>query len=167
MRTEKSKGKRMTLLDWALLGGVLSALLIGVLLFLYGGGGESGAQVRYTVYVPEIRTSFLEEAGGVEMLIPVGAAVRSENGTALLGSVQEVLVNGHVRPVVREGTVVFEEDTTRQDLYITVLGEAREREGDGLRISDIRIAAGESGTFRFGSFYASGGSILSVRWGEE
>ena len=167
MSMENSKEKRVTLLDWVLFGGVLLSLLIGILVTLYVGKEEDGVRVRYTVYLPEIRTSCLEETGGVEALIPVGAFVRSENGTAWLGRVVSVSVKEHLRPRVKEEAVVFEADTSRQDLYVTVVGDAKESEGDGLRISGIRIAEGEGGTFRFGAFYASGALVLSVQRAEE
>ena len=48
------------------------------------------------------------------------------------------------------------------DLEITVKMSGHQREGQGIRVKDIRIAAGGKGNFRFGSYFASGVEILSV-----
>jgi hypothetical protein len=167
MGMESGAQKRLTLLDWMLLGGTFLALLIGIPLWLYSGGEAEGVQIRYTVCISGVQSSFLEEAGEIGELIPVGSAVGSERGTALLGAVETVEKRPHIRPVVKEGKVDFEADPHRLDVYITVLGDAKEREGDGFRIGDIRISAGERGSFRFGGFYASDGLVLSAERVEE
>ena len=117
--------------------------------------------ITYTVLASGVDTS-LASSGDWKELIPIGSRVLSQNGTARLGSVTEVSSQPHLRATVRNGEVVFAPMPDTVDLLITVRAEATVKIGDGLRVSDIRIAAGEIGDFRLAGFLASGAKVISV-----
>ena len=117
--------------------------------------------ITYTVLASGVDSS-LAPSGDWKDLIPVGSRVVSQNGTARLGSVTAVSSQPHLRATVRNGEVVFVPMPGMVDLLITVRAEATVKTGDGLRVSDIRIAAGEVGEFRLAGFLASGAKVISV-----
>jgi hypothetical protein len=80
-----------------------------------------------------------------------------------MGYVTSLEVRAHRAAAVREKKLVFIEREGFSDLYITVRGLAVRSEGDCLRIGDIRIAAGETGDFLVGSFFAGNATVVSVR----
>jgi len=47
-------------------------------------------------------------------------------------------------------------------LEVTVEGIGRVKGGDGVRISDVRIAAGSVGSFRLGGYYAARACVTYV-----
>jgi hypothetical protein len=63
---------------------------------------------------------------------------------------------------LEDGRIVLAEDVTRADLEIRVSMSGFALEGEGIRVQDLRIAAGGSGSFRLGSRFLSGVEILSV-----
>ena len=62
----------------------------------------------------------------------------------------------------KDGRIRLAEVPDRGNLVVTVSGTALEREGDGLRIQDVRIAAGMDGCFRMGGFLGRNAQILWV-----
>jgi hypothetical protein len=70
-------------------------------------------------------------------------------------------------PCVKNGEVVYAEVPNRYDLFVTVEAEGSFRTGDGFRVQDIRIAAGESGSFRVGGYFASGAVVVFAEGGEQ
>ena len=64
---------------------------------------------------------------------------------------------------MRDGRVVFTEVPDRVQLVVTVKANAVVRDGDGLRVGDIRIAADGMGDFRIGGYLAEGARVLSVQ----
>lgn len=162
MGMESGTQKRLTLPDWLLLGGAFLALLIGIPLWLYGGSGGSPVEIRYTVCISGLESTRPEEIEEIEKLIPAGASVGAGKGEALLGIVEAVERRPHVLPAVRKGAVEFVVDPYRWDVYVSVLGNGQERWGDGVRVGDIRISAGEKGSFRFGGLYVPEGLILTL-----
>jgi hypothetical protein len=144
---------------WILLGVILLVLLFLFLLPTLGTSGEP-YEVRYVLRVRDVDPLMVGE--DAEALIPPGSGVYSENGTAALGRVERVESAPQMRARVTSGELVFEEATDAVILEITVLGKATLAEGDGVRISDVRIAAGSIGSFRLGSFYAARAAVTAV-----
>ena len=122
--------------------------------------------MRYTVLAEGVPTDVADANGGWEELIPRGSSVTSSTGTAQLGRVEGVRVRPAVTPSVRDGRVVMVETPDRVDLYVSVRATATVRAGDGIRVSDLRIAATAKGDFRLGAYLASGARILSVEVAE-
>lgn len=122
--------------------------------------------VRYTVLAEGVPTDVADANGGWEELIARGASVTTATGTAQLGRVERVRVSPSLSATVRDGRVTLVEAPDRVDVYVTVRAEATVREGDGLRVGDIRIAAGSTGDFRLGAYLAGGARIVSVKVGE-
>ncbi len=151
MDSEASKKQHLSLVDWLILALVLLLLVGGIRAIrrMRGDGGET-VRIRYTV-----RLSAIEGDEGFDA-VQIGDAVTSENGTAPLGVVSAIAVRPHLTPSVKSGRVVFVERPGCVDIDLTVTGEGTLRAGDGLRLSDIRIAAGTEGGFRFGAYYAKG-----------
>ena len=149
-------------------------LLIGLVVVLVGGiwfwqqrkqAVHPNLTVRYIVCVKNANKRLqMEELANA---INVGATVKNANGTAVLGNVTDIRAVPHVEPTVKEGKLVFLNLQEHYDLYITVVGDAIQKEGDGTRIQDIRIAAGVLGDFHIGAFYAEGAQIVSVAEAEE
>ena len=144
---------------WILLGVALLVLLFLFLLPTLGKGGET-YEVRYVLRVRDVDPLMVGE--DAESLIPPGSGVYSENGAAALGRVERVESAPQMRARVTAGEIVFEEATDAVILEVTVLGDGTLAEGDGVRISDVRIAAGSLGGFRLGSFYAARAAVISV-----
>lgn len=161
MSATTDAGRSFSALDafWILLGAaVLILLLVGLLPF--GGSAATEREVRYVVRVRDVDPSVL--GTHPEVLIPAGASVRNENGTAVLGSVESVCVREQMRATVRDGQIVSVEDPAYRILEVTVWGSGSVKEGDGVRIGDVRIAAGSVGSFRLGGYYAAHASVVSV-----
>ena len=149
-------------IDWLLLSVLVGGILLGV--YLVGerrSASEPTVEILYTVCLRAVDT---EQAGDgdIHSLITNGASVTNETGTIALGSVTNVTVRPHKTAVVRDGEVVMAELPDRVDLFVSVRAWATEKIGDGLRVNDIRIAAGRTGDFRLGSFYAGGAEIVAV-----
>ena len=98
-----------------------------------------------------------------EPILPIGGAVTSANGTARLGEIVSVEKRPMRTAVVRDGRIFFAELPDRTRLLVTVRADAVAREGDGLRVGDIRIAADGLGDFRVGGYLAEGARVLSVQ----
>ena len=64
--------------------------------------------------------------------------------------------------IEKDGETLALEHPERCHLWIRVKTEAQHFEGEGYRVSSIRIAAGARGDFLVGSFLAEGARILSV-----
>lgn len=162
MKVKKRKEKRMrvTWVDVLLLLLAFSAFVSGVIYLRWSRNTAAEKEIRCLIRVPCVERSLLELHGGE--LIPRGSAVWTENGTAELGWVREIRVLPHRRAVLREGAVSWESDEERVDLELTVVMRGVLREGDGIRVKDLRIVAGGKGNLRIGPYLASGSEILSV-----
>lgn len=167
MRSERSDGERVfSAMDALriLLVTVFSVLLFVCLLSMRGEARDA-REVRYALRVYGVDPDAC--MGDPVSVIPVGAQVYNENGTAHLGTVEAVFARAEMRAVVREGGIAFVPMEDRMILEVTVRGEGRARRGDGIRISDVRIAAGSVGTFRLGGYYAARAVITHVALSEE
>ena len=162
MRPKKRKEMRLqvTWIDVLLILLALSAAVLGAFYLFSRRRGEAEREFICTLRIPAVEKSLLEAHRG--NLIPVGSTVRTENGTAALGRVREVREVPHGRAVLREGELVWENDEVLHDLELTVIMRGLLKGSEGIRIKDIRIAAGGQGSFRIGSYLARCAEILSV-----
>ena len=163
MTLKKQKPERRCLnwLDWILLGLALAGLLAaGWYFWRRRTAADRGVEVYCIMRVPSVERSLLQSNGGE--LIAAGSVVRSENGTAVLGSVRAVAVKEHMTAALRENTVEWQADPAFADLEVLVKMNAVVQPGNGLRVQDLRIAAGGRGNFRFGNYFAAGTEIISV-----
>lgn len=159
--TKKRETRRLHAADWILIALVLGALvLVGIYAVRRRNGVGETVELRCLMRVSAVEDSLLElHEGG---LIRKGASVMNGNGTAVLGTVESVEIRAHEAPVLRDGVPVWEAVAGRSDLEITVRMTGVRREGDGVRVKDIRMAAGGYGDLRFGGYYAEKVEILSV-----
>lgn len=166
MKRETGKGGawRPVWVDWLLLLAFAVILFFGVRYLLQQRQHAKADVLTEYVICLSCRDRLLaDENGGWNALIPNGALVSRANGTADMGYVTSLEVRAHRVAAVREKKLVFIEREGFSDLYITVRGLAVRSEGDCLRIGDIRIAAGETGDFLVGSFFAGNATVVSVR----
>ena len=99
---------------------------------------------------------------GEEMPIRAGDLMRCQNGTVVMGEIEAVTLFPHLYATVLEGTPSWEEHPHLVDVEVTVGMQVRETEGEGLRVGDLRIAAGSMGEYRFGR-YLSRAELVEVR----
>lgn len=167
MNDEKRRERRsLSAADalWILVTVVGLVLIFLCMLHAKGSDGEM-CQVRYVLRVHGVDAALLEAAE--ESLIPIGGEVRTGNGTAVLGRVESVTAEKEKQVALHGGDLHFAEVPDTVVLEIAVSGEAKAVRGDGLRISDVRIAAGSVGDFRIGAYYASRASVVYVERLEE
>lgn len=162
--TRKNTVARPLWIDWLILLSIAALVFLAVN-FIFEKRAEAVPNIalEYVICQTEQKQALADENDGWEALMPVGATVSNENGTAYLGDVSGISIRPSVVPTVQAQSVTFIERRGFVDLYITVRGMATHRAGDGMRIGDIRIAAGTVGDFRIGSYYAARARIVSVR----
>lgn len=161
LKKQKQERKKLNGMDYILI--FLALVLIA------GAGGYAWYRLR----APEAEQEFIcvlripaveradWEAYGASMVME-GCKVRSENGTVVLGTVRSVELQPHMQAVVEQETVVWRELPALADIELEVRMMGALRPGSGVRVKDIRIAAGGRGSFRFGGYFAAGTEILSV-----
>lgn len=161
---EKKEMRKFNWLDWALLVLVAASIAGGFLLVRRLSGDSAGEEgvVVYTVLVSSLDAQNYDAAE----LFEIGSHVRSQNGTMLLGEVGDVQRLPHKRTVVKNGKIVFMEEEGVSDYRITVRSVGRRKDGDGIRVGDIRIAAGMQLTLRVGDFLVPNGRVIAVSWEE-
>lgn len=170
MRERKNRkireGAHFNLFDWVLLSTLTVAILLGGFTawrqILHKEGAEG--VVKYTVLLSGAETAMLDSAMEGDALIDV--IVRSENGTAILGRVDSVRKEAHTVAVAGKRNVEFITVPDRADYYINVYADAQKKDGDGIRCSDIRIAAGDVMNLRVGTLLATGARVVHVSWEE-
>lgn len=161
---EPAGGRRPIWVDWILLFAFAVILFFGVRFFLERRQrAEADILTEYVICISSQSQLWADENVGWNVLIPYGTSVSSANGTADMGYVTSLEVRTHQVATVRAKKLVFIEHEGYSDLYITVRGLAVRGEGDCLRISDIRVAAGEAGDFLVGSFFAGNATVVSVK----
>lgn len=159
----KDKGERegrlvLRWVDVLLLVAVL-AVILGSLAMLFRNRKEEGqgTSIQYVICLrgldPELSDSFRPDPE---------ARVCNLNGTACLGTVLATALLPHRRAILSDGSPEIAEDGS-WDLYVTVRTEAVQREGDGWRVCDIRIAAGMRADVRIGGYLAQGAEVLWIR----
>lgn len=161
-RNERKRRFRPSFADWLILLLAVAVIAVGAWYVLRRRDAASPTvTVRYTLCLYDTDATLVED-GAWKALIPVGSSVTNAAGTASLGKVSAVSVRPHSVAAVREGEVVFVELPARVDLLVTVRATATAQTGDGLRVHDIRVSAGERGDWRVGGLLASGAEILAV-----
>ncbi len=153
----------LPMIDRVLLVLLVAGILLGVWFVRRRySAAEPTEEIVYVLSIAGIDEDLL---GGTarEALIPIGGVITSSNGTAELGRVTAVQVLPHYVATVREGEVVFAELPGRFDLVVEAMGEGIFHPGDGIRIKDLRMAAGARGDYRIAGFYAAGADLISVK----
>ena len=156
---KKKRGLRA--MDW----GILILLAFGIAavatyaLRLYARNTEV-VPIVYTLRISGANAAMLQDDNAP---IALGNAVHSENGTAALGTVEAIDFSPHLRAVVRNGDIVQASVPDRVDIDVTVRANAKKAVGQGLRVSEIRIAAGAVGGFRIGGYLASQATVIHLR----
>ena len=163
MKSEEFEGeKKMSALDWGILGLIVLVLTVFAVWYLQRGGGTAQErEIRYTVRLSGVDVRSADTETG---LLPIGRGdtVRSENGTLELGYVEAVTARPSRSAVASNGEIAFCTVPGRMDVDVTVRGIALYRKEEGLRISDTRIAAGTVGGFRFGGYYVKNATVITV-----
>ena len=95
-----------------------------------------------------------------------GMLVASENGTAVLGEILEVEARPHREAILQKSKLVMADVPKRKDLYILIEGIGEDSANEGVRIHDIRIAAGGFYNLRLGAYFAANAEIVWVQKGE-
>ena len=163
MKEKRERYHRMSWIDWLILPALLLLIFVGWKYWLSRRSASiPNLDMTYTVLVSGVDDRIALTNGGWKDLIPVGARITSENGTAELGRVTALEIKPHMVATVSDGRIEFIPSLGFSDLEITVRAKATRRNGDGLRVQDIRIAAGVSGDFRVGGFLASHACIVHV-----
>ncbi|MBQ8433063.1 MAG: hypothetical protein IJX28_09295 [Clostridia bacterium] len=161
---EKMHGKpKFTWVDWLLLA-LFLLLIVGLLVAIlqWRFKEEESAVFHYTVLIPGVKKEWINTRS--DLLLP-GTPICSENGTALLGQILSAHQSSHTVTHFLKGEVWEEEDPALVDLSLLVEGRGRLSAGEGVRICDIRIAAGGSYSLRIGPLYAPNAKIVSVEEG--
>ena len=171
MKREKTKDgekRRLVWVDWVLLFLLTGAILLGGF-FVYGRRRAVAptATVLYILRVSDLPVEAAADAGGFSELIPIGSSVQNSAATATLGRVASLSVRPHVQFTEKDGESLFFQSPDRVDLYVTVRAQALEKAGDGYRVSDIRIAAGDSGDYHIGGFFSSAQTVFVKKEQEE
>ena len=162
MNTEIKKRPRFSWVDW---------LLVALLLLVFFGSGfyfytklqagkNQAVRVVYKVLVPNVEWDMSED------VIAQGMRVTSENGTAILGEILAVESRPHREAIVQKNKLIMAEVPNRKDLYILIEGVGEALANEGLRIHDIRIAAGGFYNLRLGAYFAANCQIISVEKGD-
>lgn len=167
MKREKTKDgrvRRLIWVDWILLFLLTGAiLLVGFFVYSRKKAVTPTVSVSYILQVSNVPAEAAERAGGFSELITVGSLVQNSTATATLGRVAELSVRPHVKFTEKDGSSLLFYSPDRVDLYVTVHAEALEKAGDGYRVSDIRIAAGDSGEYHIGGFFAPAQTVFVRR----
>ncbi len=164
MKKIQKDDRRLSGVDWLLI--LLVAILALAALSLWGWSTrreEAILTFEYTVLLENLPLRGEGERQAWDFIL-TGGEVYNQNGTALLGRVSEYRVVDHKEMRLVDGEARAEVVPDRRDVWIRIRAEGVSKIGDGVRISDVRIAAGMRGDFRLGNYDAKGARVL---WVEE
>ena len=161
MHDQNKEKRRLTWVDWMLILLSLALICFGAwfLLRRYRAATPT-VEIRYLICVKGVDVD--DGTGAWERLIPIGARITSSNGTAELGRVTAIALQPHLVASAKNGKVVFLDHPQKTDLLITVNARATDGGADGIRVRDIRVAAGEVWDLRVGDYYATGADLVWV-----
>ncbi len=150
--------------DWLTVGLALLFFIGALGFYLYSKRTPSGEEeITCVLLVSEVERSVWETQG--ESLIRVGDLLRCQNGTVIMGTVEEVRVKPHRYATVWNEKTSWEEHPYLLDVEVTVGMRVRPKDGDGLRVGDLRVAAGSVGEYRFGGYLARA-ELVEVKRGK-
>ena len=142
-------------------------IILAMLLFFVAAG-----YYFYTKYLPDAQEKITctllirgEERAAWEgegEKIFVGDSLRCQNGTVEMGRIEAVEKKPHLYAAIGEEGASWEEHPYLIDVEVLVSMYVRSKDGDGLRVGDLRVAAGSTGEFRFGRYLARA-EIVEVR----
>ena len=162
MREQGKKGRRFSTVD-AVIVALMIAVLVGAVTVFDRNRENRGNDIEIEYRLLWSDVQIYEGLASPWESWRAGDAVYNQNGTAVLGAVESVEILAHREPIVRDGRIVLEAVPDRADIVVSVKALAIFRTGDGLRVRDIRIAAGGVGDFQIHSYRLAGAEILSVR----
>ena len=137
--------------------------VLGAFLVARQGMGRGQAEMRrysYTILLSGMETSAVEKL--LDTVAQSGGGVRNENGTRTLGVVSEIRRTPHVEAVVQNRELIFAEIAEREDAWVVISTDATHQKGDGVRVGDIQIAAGDVLNLRIGGFWAKGALVTYI-----
>ena len=158
-------GQRLspTWVDWLILGVLAIVVVFGWYFFRQRRQeAEADVSIHYLLCVRSLDRAYLGQDGVIDELLTRGDRVTSANGASPLGYVERVWTEPCMEPIVKKGEIIFAENRDFITLYVEVSANAIAQTGQGVRVSDIRIAAGSRGDFRIGSFLAYGAETVLV-----
>ncbi len=144
-----------------IVGGLIAALCITVAVFFGVWTKQEKTEeitVTYRLLLENLDTTYMAP----ESLMAVGDQVTNHNGTAVLGEVQAISFLPHQTVTVQQETLVMAPVPNRIDCYVTVISQGSYRPGDGIRICDIRIAAGGNYGVHVGALFVPSASLIHV-----
>lgn len=148
------KARRLNLLDTVILTALAAAVAIGaVLLMRAEKRAPAGVEIECVLLLPPAEN---------DDPIRVGDTVRNENGTVRMGQVTDVRKRPHRELILLDGQAVYAEIKGQYETELTVRMRAEDRPDDGIRVGDIRVRAGEKGSYRVGSVFVAGAEVISV-----
>ncbi len=163
MRREKRLRRRLRAVDWLLVLLVLGGVLLGGrYLYERRRAATPTVTVEYTVLVSVKENVLSDSASDWKALIPIGSKVLSSNGTANMGRVVAVTAQSRLVPSVQKEKLVFFEHPSEQELLIRIRADAVSRDGDCLRVQDIRVGVGMRGDYRMGGLFAGNAQIVAL-----
>ena len=156
------------LLSWidVLLLIFFALLILAVALFLlyrFQRKEDKTINIRYTVWVSEVNEGLLEAWARSEE----GTPVRNSNGTAFLGTVKSVTYEQSQKAMIRDGEPIMNVIPHAYDVTLEVWAQALDMGAEGLRVHDIRIAAGCYYDLLVGGIRAKNARILDVKTEDE
>ena len=154
------ESKRGRLWDWLAVGAAF-LLFLGAAGFYFYTKRPPAKEESITCV---LRISGAEGAVWEDDAVPVraGELLRCQNGTVVMGEIEEITVKPHLYATVLEENPSWEVHPYLVDVEVSVRMQVREEAGDGLRVGDLRVAAGSTGEYRFGR-YLSRAEMVEVR----
>ena len=152
--------KRVRLWDWLAVGAAFLLFLSAAGFYFY----TKRPPVKEERITGVLLISGVEGAAWEGDAAPVraGDLLRYQNGTIVMGEIEEITLKPHLYATVLEETPSWEVHPYLLDVEVSVRMQVREKAGDGLRVGDLRVVAGSTGEYRFGR-YLSRAEMVEVR----
>ncbi len=154
MKEEKAV-YRFGWVDWLLLVLVIGAVFAGI--YYWRTKQSRDREVRLVTYTLCVS---VDDEMEWERVILQNSMVMNQNGTMDLGRVTSVQERAALQAVVDDREVRFVPIPEKRELLVSVQANGTWQADDGFRIQDIRIAAGKTGDFRIGGFFAANAEVI-------